>query len=93
MRTRFYQNYFLGEGFGKTETNVFEIRRGFGFGFRPQKGVWGMNAGGILFGFSAGLFLLLDSKIFDNIQSYDFPTQTTEKSPSEISRFERQYLK
>jgi len=45
---------FSGKGFRKTKTNVFEIRRGFGFGFRPQKGVWGINAGGILFGFSAG---------------------------------------
>ena len=32
--------------FRKTETNFFGE---FGFGFRPQKGVWGMNAGGILF--------------------------------------------
>jgi len=39
--------------FRKTETNIFGIRRGFGFGFRPQKGVWGMNAGGILLGFLA----------------------------------------
>jgi len=36
MRTRFCQNYFLGIGFGKTETCI----------SRPQKGVWGMNAGG-----------------------------------------------
>ena len=50
------RNYFAGGMIRKTETNVFEIRWGFGFGFRPQKGVWGMNAGGILFGFSAGLF-------------------------------------
>src|SRR3989338_1757068 len=27
------RNYFLGHGFAKTETDVFEIRRGFGLGF------------------------------------------------------------
>jgi hypothetical protein len=53
----FAKTIFWGKGFGKTETNVFEIQRGFGFGFRPQKGVWGMNAGGILFWiFSARTF-------------------------------------
>jgi len=45
----FAKTIFWGKGFGKTETNVFEIRRGLGFGFRPQKGVWGMNAGGLHF--------------------------------------------
>ncbi|OGN19307.1 MAG: hypothetical protein A3F25_00615 [Candidatus Yanofskybacteria bacterium RIFCSPHIGHO2_12_FULL_45_19b] len=44
----FAKAIFWGLDFRKTETNVFEIRRGFGFGFRPQKGVWGMNAGGLL---------------------------------------------
>jgi len=42
MRTRFCENYFLGKGFRKTETNFFAFAR-------PQKGVWGMNAGGISF--------------------------------------------
>ena len=36
MRTRFCQNYFLGK----------RIWQNLGWFFRPQKGVWGMNAGG-----------------------------------------------
>lgn len=39
----------MGKGFRKTETNL--SRWGFEFGFRPQKGVWGMNAGGPAFSF------------------------------------------
>ena len=51
--TKFCKNYFLGKGFCKTSANLFWRR--FGFGFRPQKGVWGMNAGGFRNSFSAGL--------------------------------------
>jgi hypothetical protein len=32
------RNYFLGKGFAKTETDVFEIRREFGLGFNAQEG-------------------------------------------------------
>jgi hypothetical protein len=32
------RNYFLGKGFAKTETDVFEIRREFGLGFSAQEG-------------------------------------------------------
>ena len=41
MRTKFWQNYFFGKGFAKTSAEF----------SRPQKGVWGMNAGGIRFYF------------------------------------------
>jgi len=35
----------------KTETNVFEIRRGFGFGFRPRgRRVWEGIRAGLFFG-------------------------------------------
>ena len=47
MRTKFWQNYFLGKGFFALPRLIF--RGKFEFGFRPQKGVWGMNVGGILF--------------------------------------------
>jgi len=39
----FAKLFFWGFGFGKTETES----------SRPQKGVWGMNAGGFRFGFLA----------------------------------------
>jgi len=43
MRTKFWQKLFSGDmDFRKTETNFFAFAR-------PQKGVWGMNAGGISF--------------------------------------------
>jgi len=44
---KFWQNYFLGKGFFALPRLIFSGE--FGFGFRPQKGVWGMNAGGKLF--------------------------------------------
>jgi len=43
--TKFCKNYFLGE----------RILQNFGWISRPQKGVWGMNAGGFRNSFSAGL--------------------------------------
>jgi len=39
IRTRFCETIFWGFGFGKTETLI----------SRPQKGVWGMNAGDLAF--------------------------------------------
>jgi len=45
MRTRFCENYFLGKGFRKTSADFLVVVS------RPQKGVWGMNAGGLLFEF------------------------------------------
>ena len=58
------RNNFLGKGFAKPRLIFW---REFEFGFRPQKGVWGMNAGGIL-GFFGGKILTLQRSykpIFD----------------------------
>jgi len=49
--TKFCKNYFLGKGFCKTSANVFEIRRGFGFGFPRGGGVWGGIRAGFLSNF------------------------------------------
>ena len=49
--------FFLGKGFFTLPRLIFLGE--FGFGFRPQKGVWGMNAGGKLFEFLAASIIPL----------------------------------
>jgi hypothetical protein len=57
-----FAKLFSGERIRKTETNVFEIRRD--FGFRPRGGgVWGGIRAGFLLGFLAGRAKLTETTL------------------------------